>query len=278
MTAILVKKADGEMEAFDASKLRNSLKRSGSGRQLSERVVQHVEAELTNGMTTNEIYTHAFDILRQFEHEHPVAAARYSIKRALLELGPSGFPFEQFVAGVMRAQGAQEVQAGVAMQGACVPHEVDVVGIVHGKRFGMEVKFHNALSTKTDLKVVLYVKARWDDLAAAKGSNHIDQGWLVTNTRFTRNVIRYVKCSGAMKLLGWDYPRRRGLEVLIEESHLHPITMLTTLTNREKRALLDMDKVLCRDVRDNRDILLDAGIQERKIDNILAQVDALCES
>ena len=278
MTAILVQKADGEMEVFDASKLRKSLKRSGAGKELSEKVIQHVEAELTNGMTTNEIYTHAFDILRQFEHEHPVAAARYSIKRALLELGPSGFPFEQFVAGVMRAQGAQEVQAGVAMQGACVPHEVDVVGIAHGKRFGMEVKFHNSLSTKTDLKVVLYVKARWDDLAAATGSNHIDQGWLVTNTRFTRNVIRYVKCSGAMKLLGWDYPRRRGLEVLIEESHLHPITMLTTLTNREKRNLLDMDKVLCRDVRDNRDVLLDAGIQEGKIDNVLAQVDALCES
>ncbi len=276
MTVILIKKADGEMEPFDVSKLRNSLKRSGSGRELIDKVVMHVEAKLKEGMTTSEIYKYAFDTLRTFEHEHPVAAARYSIKRALLELGPSGFPFEHFVAGVMRAHGATEVQTGVAMQGACVPHEVDVVGMAHGKRFGMEVKFHNSLSTKTDLKVALYVKARWDDLKMARNHNHIEQGWLVTNTRFTRNVIRYVKCSNAMKLLGWDYPHRRGLEVLIEEAHLHPITMLTTLTNREKRNLLDMDKVLCRDVRNSRDLLLDAGVSESKINNVLAQVDALC--
>jgi len=277
MTAILIQKADGEMEPFNVHKLHTSLKRSGADIKLAERVVKRIEKELRNGMTTNEIYTHAFEILRQFEHEQPVAAARYSIKRALLELGPSGFPFEQFVAGVMRAHGAEDVHTGVALQGKCVPHEVDVVGIAHGKRFGMEVKFHNSLSTKTDLKVVLYVKARWDDLAQGRGDNHIDQGWLVTNTRFTRNVIRYVKCSKAMKLLGWDYPHGRGLEVLIEEAHLHPITMLTTLSNREKRNLLDADKVLCRDVRGKRDILLDAGIQENKIDNILMQVDALCE-
>ncbi len=277
MTGVLIRKADGEMQPFDVSKLRNSLRRSGSSRELADTVTQHVEKELKEGMTTAEIYKHAFDLLRQYEHEQPVAAARYSIKRAILELGPSGFPFEQFVAGVMRAQGATEVEAGVAMQGKCVPHEVDVVGYAHGKRFGMEVKFHNSLGTKTDLKVALYIKARFDDLAVARGSNKIEQGWLVTNTRFTRNVIRYAKCIGTLKLLGWDYPRRRGLEVLIEEGHLHPITMLTVLTNREKRNLLDADKVLCSDIRDNRDVLLDAGVPNDKIDKVLDQVRALCE-
>ena len=276
MAVILIKKADGEMEPFDVGKLYNSLKRSGSSKDLADQVVAHVEGELVNGMTTQDIYKHAFNLLQQYEHEQPVAAARYSIKRALLELGPSGFPFEQFVAGVMSAHGATDVAAGVAMQGKCVPHEVDVVGIAHGKRFGMEVKFHNSLSTKTDLKVALYIKARFDDLALAKGENKIEQGWLVTNTRFTRNVIRYAKCTGVLKLLGWDYPRNRGLEVLIEEAHLHPVTMVTTLTNREKRNLLDMDKVLCRDIKDNKDVLIDAGVAPNKIDMVLAQAEALC--
>ncbi len=275
MTAILIQKTDGEMEAFDVRKLRQSLKRSGADAYISEKVIQSVQKQLRNGMSTSEIYALAFDILRTFEYEQPVVAARYSIKRALLDLGPSGFPFEQFIAGVMRAHGASNVGTGVAMQGKCVSHEVDIVGMMDGKRFGMEVKFHNSLSTKTDLKVALYVKARWDDLMTAQGDSHIKQGWLVTNTRFTRNVIRYAKCSGALKLLGWDYPRGRGLEVLIEEAHLHPITMLTTLTNREKRALLDKDKVLCRDIHGNRDILIDAGIPKNKIDTILMQVAAL---
>jgi hypothetical protein len=275
MTAVLIQKADGEMEPFDVKKLLNSLQRSGSDTQMTEKVIAHIVPEIQEGMTTEDIYKHAFDLLRQFESNHPAVAARYSIKRAILELGPSGFPFEQFVAGVMEAHGATNILTGAALQGKCVPHEVDVVGEAHGQRFGMEVKFHNSLGTKTDLKVALYIKARFDDLAQANGVNKIQQGWLVTNTRFTRNVIRYARCTGSLKLLGWDYPHKRGLEVLIEEAHLHPITMLTTLTNREKRNLLDMDKVLCRDIKGKRDILLDAGVSAQKVDAVLTQVDAL---
>ncbi len=276
MSKIYIQKADGETEPFDPSKLLNSLKRSGSGDELAQRVLNGVEQTLRSGMTTQEIYKHAFELLRQFEHENPVAAARYSIKRAILELGPSGFPFEQFIAGVMVAHGAEDVNTGVMLQGRCVPHEVDVIGLDKGKRFGMEVKFHNSLSTKTDLKVALYIKARFDDLALAGKDSRIDQAWLVTNTRFTRNVIRYAKCSGTIKLLGWDYPRNRGLEVLIEEAGLHPITMLTTLSNREKLNLLDMNKVLCRDILESEDVLTDAGVHRDKIEEVLYQVRKLC--
>ncbi len=278
MSAILIKKASGENEPFDVDKLKRSLKRSGSNNKIVEKVVSHVQGILKDGMTTQDIYKDAFELLRKYENDHPEVAARYSIKRAILELGPSGFPFEQFVAGVMRAHGATNVETGVVVQGKCVSHEVDVVGDAHGKHFGIEVKFHNSLGTKTDMKVALYIKARFDDLALAKGSNKITQGWLVTNTRFTRSVIRYITCTGSLKLLGWDYPHNRGLEVLIEEAHLHPITMLTTLTNREKRNLLDMDKVLCRDIQGKRDLLLDAGIKSTKIEEVLTQIDALCNS
>lgn len=276
--AVLIQKADGEVEPFDKRKLEHSLKRAGTSAELREHVIRDVEDFVRNGMTTEEIYHRAFDLLRQYEHEQPAAAARYSIKRAILELGPSGFPFEQFVAGVMRTHGAVDVETGLAMMGHCVPHEVDVVGMLNGKRFGMEVKFHNSLGTKTDTKDALYVKARFDDLVAARGRNHLDEGWLVTNTRFTRNVIRYAHCSGGLQLLGWDYPRGRGLEVLIEEGNLHPITMLTTLSSHEKRMLLEQDKVLCRDIRDGRDILLDAGVRPDKVATVLAQAQTLCAS
>lgn len=275
MTGVLIRKADGEMQPFDPAKLERSLKRSGAPAELRDKVVQQITQTLREGMTTENIYRRAFDLLRQYEHEEPIAAARYSIKRAILELGPSGFPFEQFVAGVMKAHGATEVETGAVLNGKCVGHEVDVLGMKDGKRFAMEVKFHNSLGTKTDTKDALYVKARIDDLRAANGRNRIDEGWLVTNTRFTRSVIQYVRCTGNMHLLGWDYPRSRGLEVLVEEAHVHPITMLTALSSHDKQILLEADIVLCRDIH-NRDILLDVGIRPDKVGAVLAQVRALC--
>ena len=70
---------------------------------------------------------------------------------------------------------------------------------------------------KTDIKDALYVKARYDDLKQAPlQSSRVDEGWLVTNTRFTQNAIRYARCSN-LTLVGWDYPRTRGLLDMIEQ-------------------------------------------------------------
>ena len=197
---------------------------------MRKRVIAGTKEKLYDGITTQEIYQYAFELLRD-EEKRPVAA-RYSIKRAVLDLGPSGFPFEQFVAQIIKTMGYDNVKTGVAAQGKCVSHEVDVMAEHDGKHMAAEVKFHNSLGIKTDLKVALYVHARFEDLR--NSSHHIDEGWLITNTRFTRNVVKFATCSN-LKLLGWDYPRGRGLEVLIDEAHVHPITALTTLTSKEKR-------------------------------------------
>jgi hypothetical protein len=226
-------------------------------------------------MTTHEIYEHAFNVLKELEEKNPISAARYSIKRAILELGPNGFPFEQFMANIMKFKGAANVRTDVLLQGRCSEHEVDVVGDMDNKHFGMEIKFHNSTGTRTDMKVVLYVKARWDDL---KENNTIDEGWLVTNTRFTRNVRHYAECSKAVRLLGWNYPRDRGLEVVTEEAQLHPITMITSLNNAQKRALLKRDKVLCRDIKNDRETLLEAGVHKDNINKVMQQAQTLCAS
>src|SRR3989344_2359712 len=202
------------------------------------RILAHVMQELQSdpvrgsasnraGITTEEIYRRAFEILQK-EEATPVAA-RYSIKRAVFALGPSGFPFEQFLAEVLRAHG-WKAQTGVALNGRCAPHEVDVFAEKNGRRIGVEAKFHNDAGGKTDIKDALYVHARYQDLRATPDtSSHVDEGWLVTNTRFTRNAIRYAQCSG-LSLIGWDYPHGRGLLALIEEVKVHPLTCLTTLS------------------------------------------------
>ena len=86
-------------------------------------------------MSSESIYTRAFEILRKDENM-PVAA-RYSIKRAVFALGPSGFPFEQFIAEILRGHGWRTTTE-VTLTGRCAAHEVDVLAEKNGKRVGVE--------------------------------------------------------------------------------------------------------------------------------------------
>ncbi|MEK7106876.1 MAG: restriction endonuclease, partial [Patescibacteria group bacterium] len=272
MNNILIRKADGEEEMFVPSKLDNSLARSGASPEMRERVISHVVRELKSGMTTDEIYRHAFEILRR-EEQSPVAA-RYSIKRAVFALGPSGFPFEQFLAEILRAHG-WTCRTGAALNGRCAPHEVDVLAEKNGRRVGIEAKFHNDAGGKTDIKDALYVHARYEDLKkATEDSSRVDEGWLVTNTSFTHNAIRYAQCS-SMTLLGWDYPDGRGLMSMIEEAKVHPLTCLTTLTEGEKRQLLDNKIVLCKSVQ-SRHLLEEYGIRPGRVPQVMEEAQRLC--
>ena len=272
MSHILITKADGEREAFDPAKLEHSLQLAGASSTMRARVLAHVMHELKPGMLTEDIYRRAYEVLEK-EEEKPVAA-RYSIKRAVFSLGPSGFPFEQFLAEVLRAHG-WSAQAEVMLSGRCAPHEVDVLAEKDGKRIGIEAKFHNDPSGKTDIRNALYVKARYDDLRTApQASQRVDEGWLVTNTRFTRNAIRYAQCSN-LTLMGWDYPRTRGLLAMIEERKVHPLTCLTTLSDAEKRRLLEKKIVLCKHVQTPH-ILEEYGVKPTHIPQVIDEAQRLC--
>ena len=272
MSYALVTKADGEQEPFSPDKLRASLTRAGASPKAEREIVARITDTLHPNMTTAEIYRQAFDNLRHIE-EKPVAA-RYSIKRAILDLGPSGFPFEQFFAEVLRAHG-WVCRVGVALTGRCASHEVDVVAEKNGKRVGVEAKFHNDAGGKTDIKDALYVRARFDDLYhSPESTSRTDEYWLVTNTRFTRNAIRYAQCSN-LSLIGWDYPRTRNLLTLIEEARVHPITCLTTLSEGEKKRLLDQRIVLCKNVQTPH-LLKEYGVEPSRIPEVLDETKRLC--
>lgn len=264
-------KADGEKEPFDPAKLEHSLQLAGASSTVRARILAKVEKELHDEMRTQDIYHHAFELLRR-EEELPVAA-RYSTKRAVFELGPSGFPFEQFLAAILRAHGWR-TETGVAMTGRCAPHEVDVLAEKQGKRVGVEAKFHNDPGGKTDIKDALYVYARYEDLKKAPAlSSRVDEGWLITNTRFTRNAIRYAQCSG-LTIIGWDYPRHTNLMTMIEEARVHPLTCLTTLSENEKHRMLDQRIVLCRDVQPH--LLHEFGVRPEKAALVLEEAKRLC--
>ncbi len=269
---VYVRKADGEEEAFDAGKLEHSLELAGATSVTRAAITARVMRELRPGITTEEIYRRAFELLKK--HEQPPVAARYSVKRAVFALGPSGFPFEQFLAEVLRAHG-WSTRTGVAMNGRCVSHEVDVLAERRGKRVGIEAKFHNDAAGKTDVKDALYVKARYDDLRRAPlESQRVDEGWLVTNTEFTRNAIRYAQCSG-LTIISWDYPHQRGLFHMIEQAKVHPLTCLTTLSDGEKHRFLDQKVVLCKSVTAPH-VLREYGVRPDRIPHVLDEAQRLC--
>ena len=123
---IMVVKRSGEHKPFSERKVRTSLKRAGADDALIDTIVSRVEGELYDGISTREIYVHVFGLLRELQS---TLVSRYDLKRSIMELGPSGFPFEIFVAGVLEAQGFS-VAVGQTVQGKCVDHEVDL-SLIH---------------------------------------------------------------------------------------------------------------------------------------------------
>lgn len=265
-------KASGEKTVFSTKKLKRSLHHSGANKETMEHIVSKVLEELYDGITTKEIYNRAYAMLKQ---KKPVFASRYKLKKAIYELGPTGFPFEKFVAAVMEFSG-YKVSINTLLMGACVHHEVDVVASKNGEKTLIECKFHSEKGRKCDVKVPLYINSRFNDIKKIDGkAEPIGQGWLATNTRFTEDAKRYGHCVG-LYLLSWDHPKGDSLKERIDRLGLYPITVSTILSKREKQFLLSRDVVLCRQLLDDIFYLDHLGIAEERKLKIFSEIDELC--
>ncbi len=234
-------KATGEKEPFSEDKLNYSIYRAHIPKELHQQVVDHVKSKLYDNMPTKEIYQH---ITEFFDKSNlPYAKAKYSLKQAIMDLGPTGYPFEDFIARIFAEQG-YETKTRSIIPGKCITHEIDVIATKENKTLIVEAKFHNRLGVKTDVHVALYTKARFDDI---KVKNKYDEVWLVTNTKVTIDAIAYANCE-QMHIISWSYPEGQGLRDLVEKYQLHPITALTSLSTVQKQQLLNQGLVLCRDL------------------------------
>ncbi len=273
----IIIKANGDKVRFSRKSLMTSLIRSGAPQTLANSVVDKVSADIVSGKTTTQnIYTRAYGLLKKMD-ERPVAA-RYSLKKAIMALGPTGFPFEHFLGEIFKRHGYR-VQVGVIVEGYCVPHEVDVVAIKDDIHALVEAKFHNQPGIHTDVKVPLYINSRFQDIEKQlklDGDTHKKhESWVVTNTHFTSSAVEYGECQG-LTLLGWRYPETGGLEKMIEDVGLHPITCLPSLTKKEKDVLLKQNIVLCQDVLDNVRILESFGMSPQKASRIVHEARMVC--
>jgi len=271
-SALLIKKASGDIEPFSREKLDRSLRMTGASPALVQRVIDRVEKKVCSGISTKKLYRMAFQLLQK---EARYLAARYSLKRAVMTLGPSGYPFEKFVGALLERQGYQ-TEVGVILQGACVTHEVDVVAHKGKRRLLVECKYHNHEGIKCDVKVPLYIFARSLDLQNNFSDKWDHEFWLVTNTKFTSDAIRYGTCVG-LKLLSWDYPEGNSLKQQIEREEIHPITCLTSLKSHQKKKLLEQNVVLCHEISDNPELLKNIGLKDAQINRVVKEVTQLID-
>jgi Holliday junction resolvase-like predicted endonuclease len=274
MKNITIIKNSGESADFDSDKLRNSLLQSGASKVDAEFVTNNISNNIVDGMSTRKIYKLAYKLLKK---QSVKVAGKYRLKKAIFDMGPTGYPFEHLVSELIKL-GGFTTKTGITLEGKCVSHEVDVFAKKKGTTVFVECKFHNDVRKKSDVKVSLYVNSRFHDLKnkykLAADNQHVFEGWLVTNTRFTTDAIEYGKCAG-LKLISWDYPEQGNLRQLVDSSGFHPITTLQSITKKEKSILLENKVILCRHIASQVHLLEKMRISKTRIRKIVSEANQI---
>ncbi|MFP3949888.1 MAG: restriction endonuclease [Candidatus Micrarchaeia archaeon] len=244
---IIVVKENGEREKFKPSKVHHALRRSGLSPSESRTALKRLYPQLKDGITTRSIYSKLYAIIRDMR---PEKSHKYNLKRALLQLGPAGYDFEDFTARLMQSLG-YNIEVRQLPVGKCITHEVDVIARKAKEKIMVECKFRNRPGDKCRSKTALYIYARFLDLrdgAKIHSKRPFTKPMLVTNAKFSTEVIKYANCMG-MRLLGWRYPLKNSLEVLIDRTKCYPVSVirmnrktLSTFLNLGFVSVLDLPK------------------------------------
>lgn len=272
---INVTKASGEVQPFSLDKLKNSLSRAHATAEEIKFITESLIPKLYEGITTKKIYSEAFRLLRG---QSKTKAARYYLKKGLMEFGPTGFPFERFIGEIFKFRG-YTIQIDKILNGKCVTHEIDVIGEKEKQIVFAECKYRNQSGFTVDVKTPLYIYSRYQDVldnGLLTGSDKEFIGWIVTNTKFTDDALAYGNCKG-LKMLSWNYPKNNSLKDIIDVSGLYPLTCLTTITKNEKQQLLEKNYILANEVYKNEEVLRSIGINENRLKLIFLEGTQLCQ-
>jgi hypothetical protein len=239
---VIITKANGQKADFDPNKVESTCIRAGADPALAKRIARQIHARVRYGMTTKEIYKMVLRFLS--ENATPAIKQRYRLKESIMRLGPAGFSFEFYVGQILKHFGYKTRSIGAKIQGRCVMHEVDLaLESSDEKRWLAECKYHNFPGRYTGLKESLYTHARFLDLA-----DKFDNEMLVCNTKISPEAITYATCIG-QKILSWRFPQNMGLEKMIEQKKLYPITILSP-TRKELELLSKNNIMIAKDLLD----------------------------
>ena len=267
---LTVLKADHSREPFSEQKVVSSIKRAHIPKNLQDDALMHVKSKIYEGISTKEIYEHILEFL--IDSPEPYAKTRYSLKEAIMNLGPSGYPFEDFIAKLLQTDGYHTKVRQILM-GECITHEIDIIAERAGRSAAIEAKFHNSPGTRSQVQVALYTQARFEDI---KEKNHIDETWIVTNTKTTQDVNIYAQCKN-IKVMSWSYPEGKSLRDMIERARLHPITALTSINTAQKRILLNNHIILCKELCEDNSLIDMLYLSKNQKETVVDEVSYVCQ-
>ncbi len=270
-----VKKYSGELVEFDVNRLKGSLSKSGASPDVVDDVWTSMKPFLYEGIPTRDLYKIAFRLLKK---QSDSFAARYSLKRALKDLGPAGYHFEQWVAKLFEHVHYRTL-TGQILIGHSISHEIDVIAQNDNELLLVECKFRNTEDAKISVTTPMYFLSRVKDLENVAftffgKSMCFTAGWLVTNAYMTTDSIRFAQHYG-VNLLAWDYPEASSIKRRVDDTGLYPITCLTTITKAEKEVLLKRGCILVKDILHDHTLLEALDCAPRKVRRIIEEATAL---
>lgn len=270
---IRIRKINGEYELFSPSKLKRSVMKAGGSEEVARKILMKLIEEGVPNSTTK-LHQRVYELLL-LDQSH--IAARYNLKKALHTLGPTGYPFEKYISAIYSHMGYQ-TEVNVKLQGACVEHEMDVVARMESELIYIECKYHQSQSSKCNVKIPLYVKARTDDLKEFQSKLEEQETnfsfFIATNTRFTADAVQYAGCNN-INLLSWDQPVDDSLPKIIDRYGLHPVTVLTKITRKQAQRLIENGIALLHDIPDHERELKYAGIPEEILAEVIGEAEAI---
>jgi len=270
-TSMNVIKATGKRAKFNPKKIEGTLYRIGAPEDAVKAVIEQISNEVYDGITTKKVYRRVLQLLDQY---HPRASACYSLREAIMRLGPAGFPFETYLARVLNEHG-YKTKLRTKLKGKCVTHEIDIIIEKDGVRAFIEAKFRNAPGMYIDLKETMYTYARFLDLN--NGKNPFDEVWMGCNTKASQPAKNYAECMG-IKILCWHHPPGKGLESLVESKNLYPVTALRNIDKKSVDAFSKAGYMLMKDLieEDYSKLQKKTMLPKKKLNMLIKEAELVC--
>ena len=272
-----VTKFNGELVDYNPKALKISLTKSGATNEEVEEVFELMSPQIYEGITTQDLFSLAFDNLKKYRSSY---AARYSLKKALRDLGPEGYYFEKYIKRLMETLGFNAIN-GETVQGNAVTHEIDVIAQKDDRLYFCECKFRNDIDAKISVTTPMYFMSRMIDLRENE-FNYFNtklkptKGFLVTNAYLTSDSIDWASYYN-IGMISWNYPEKMSLKYLIDNLAIYPITCLTTLTKEQHKVLLQANCLLVKDIIAKEDYIKSLNLPNDLLEELVMEAKELIE-
>jgi hypothetical protein len=255
-------KSNGQKEPYDPEKIKASLRKINLTEEKINEVLYQINKNFPSTAKTKEIFKFIFECLKK---EEPSFSFKFNLKQAIFRLGPAGYSFEKFFTHLLKLYG-YNAHHNLFLKGKCLTYEIDFLAEKDNIFYIGECKFHQRQGQKTDLKVALYVYARFLDLQKELNKKYLPM--IVTNTRFTSEVIEYSRCYN-IQLISWNYPKE-NLPYLVENKRAYPLTIFDFLPNKVLQNFFNYDIVLISDLisKENNYLRKISGLDEKTIERL----------